>query len=256
MWTIDDSHSETQPYRIHIGEAPSISRPLVDPVPLSSPSLVHPCHLSSPSPCRPSQAKVSPSALECECHYSLISTYPADRSSYLVTSPGLLVSFTVHSHLASSVSSSLVFTAYCCSPPSTYFQAHHPMLRTIFGRRSARTQSSRLPPNSHLTMEVLSRARVHEVRSILSSFNIPTELVLRIMDIAEYHPTVRAERSDNLMTAAGHNYHTDACWAAQLYLVSEPLPRSPDDLFWRVKKVSWELEGHDQGWTTSHIRGM
>ncbi|KAI1783985.1 hypothetical protein LXA43DRAFT_902471 [Ganoderma leucocontextum] len=97
-------------------------------------------------------------------------------------------------------------------------------------------------------MEVLPRASVCEVRSILSSFNIPTELVLHIMDIAEYHPTLRAERSDNVMIEAGWQHDTDLCWAAKLYIVSEPLPRAPEDLFWRVKKVSWELEGRDQGW--------
>ena len=104
--------------------------------------------------------------------------------------------------------------------------------------------------------EAVSRTSVSEVRSILSSLDMPPELVLRIMDIAEYCPALCAERSDEVEIEAGGHDSTEACWAAKLYLVSEPLPRSPEDQFWRVKKVMWELEGHDQGWTTSHHEGM
>ena len=104
--------------------------------------------------------------------------------------------------------------------------------------------------------EAVSRTSVFEVRSILSSLNTPTELVLHIMDTAEYCPVLCAERSDEVQIAAGSRGNTNACWAAKLYLISQPLTRSPEDQFWRVKKVMWELEGHDQGWTTSHVRGM
>ena len=98
-------------------------------------------------------------------------------------------------------------------------------------------------------MVVLSQVAVYEVRSILSSFNLPAELVLDIMGMAEYHPTLRAERSHNLDVAA-HSVG-GGCWAAKLYLVSAPLPeRSPEDRVWKVRKVSWEVQGHDQGWTS------
>ena len=107
-----------------------------------------------------------------------------------------------------------------------------------------------------MDLETVSRTSVCEVRSILSSLNIPTELVLRIMDIAEYCAVLCTKRSDEVQIAAGHGRDTNACWVAELYLVSKPLPpRSPEDQFWRVKKVMWELEGHDQGWTTSHLKG-
>lgn len=99
-----------------------------------------------------------------------------------------------------------------------------------------------------MDLETPSRTSVCKVRSILSSFDIPTELVLYIMDIAEYYPTLRTERTDDVTIAAGWHHDTEAYWAAKLYLVSKALPRSPDDLFWGVRKVSWELEGHDQGW--------
>ena len=103
--------------------------------------------------------------------------------------------------------------------------------------------------------EPVSRTSVSEVRSILSSFNIPAELVLHIMDVAEYHLTLCTERRDHAMIApAGWHNDTGEWWAAQLYLVSKPLPRRvPGDLFWKVKKVVWELEGHDQpGWADEH----
>ncbi|PIL24420.1 hypothetical protein GSI_14174 [Ganoderma sinense ZZ0214-1] len=99
-----------------------------------------------------------------------------------------------------------------------------------------------------INLETISRTSVSEVRSILSSLNIPMELVLHIMAIAEYCPTLRTQRPDTVKIAAGLYHNTEACWAAKLYLVSPPLPRAPEDtLFWRVRKVTWELEGRDQG---------
>ena len=75
-----------------------------------------------------------------------------------------------------------------------------------------------------------------------------------IMGIAEYHPTLRAERSDNIEVAT--RTERGGCWVTKLYLVSGTLPqRSPEDSFWQVRKVSWEVQGHDQGWATSEQPG-
>ncbi|TBU63089.1 hypothetical protein BD310DRAFT_917774 [Dichomitus squalens] len=93
-----------------------------------------------------------------------------------------------------------------------------------------------------------SRAFVRQVRSLLSSLHIPMELVLYIMDIADYHPTLRAERKDGMHIDAGWYHDTEACWAAVLYLISPPIPCYLEDTYCRVKKTLWTLEGHDQGW--------
>ena len=93
-----------------------------------------------------------------------------------------------------------------------------------------------------------TRACVRRVRWLLSSLDIPTELVLYIMDLADYHPTLRAERKDAMHVEAGWLYDTEACWGAALYLVSPPIPSYPGDSYCKVKTVSWTLEGHDQGW--------
>ncbi|PIL24473.1 hypothetical protein GSI_14227 [Ganoderma sinense ZZ0214-1] len=105
-----------------------------------------------------------------------------------------------------------------------------------------------MSPLTVVHSEPVARTSVSQVRSMLLSLGIPMELVLRIMSIAEYHPTQRTERPEYVRINAGGQANTNACWAAKLYLVSKPLLRSPEDQFWRVKKVIWELEGHDQGW--------
>nr|VWP00655.1 Vacuolar protein-sorting-associated protein 4 [Ganoderma boninense] len=93
------------------------------------------------------------------------------------------------------------------------------------------------PSNVLVTSEAVSRASVSAVRSILLSLEVPMELVLRIMDMAEYRPTLRTERPNKVSIAAGgHAWDTEACWAAKLYLVSGPLLRSPEDVFWKVHK--------------------
>ncbi|KAI0748610.1 hypothetical protein C8Q80DRAFT_749675 [Daedaleopsis nitida] len=87
---------------------------------------------------------------------------------------------------------------------------------------------------------------VRVVREMLSHL-VPYELTLDIMDIAEYYPVVRAKHSELVSIAANEHTSHDSR-SSRLYLVSPPLPAGREGESWRMKKVTWTIEGHDQGW--------
>lgn len=89
------------------------------------------------------------------------------------------------------------------------------------------------------------------VRAMLLHLGLPAELVLDIMELAEYYPTISAERGDNINIRADQRTRGDYC-SALLYLVSPPLPDCREGESWRMKKVTWTIEGHDQGWGGDH----
>ncbi|TFK92240.1 hypothetical protein K466DRAFT_595388 [Polyporus arcularius HHB13444] len=91
------------------------------------------------------------------------------------------------------------------------------------------------------------------VRAILLQLGLPAELVLEIMELAEYYPTISAERSDKVTIRADQHTRDNYC-SALLYLVSPPLPDCREGESWRMKKVTWTIEGHDQGWGGDHPR--
>ena len=88
---------------------------------------------------------------------------------------------------------------------------------------------------------------VRRVRWLLSELGLPMELVLDIMDLAEYYPSVSAERSDLVRMRADQHRRRDFC-STLLYLVSPPLPAGKEGESWRMKSVTWYIEGRDQGW--------
>ena len=102
-------------------------------------------------------------------------------------------------------------------------------------------------PSSRLSNAVVTPAQVHAVRHILFTLGLPAELVLTIMDLGNYYPAVRARRMEN---ARIHAYDGAGVHAAQLYLFTPPLPQTngDGDELARVVKVTWLVEGHDQGW--------
>ncbi|KAI0748515.1 hypothetical protein C8Q80DRAFT_743955 [Daedaleopsis nitida] len=88
---------------------------------------------------------------------------------------------------------------------------------------------------------------VRLIRALLAELGLPAELVLDIMDLAEYYPAVRAERTDIVRMFSDHYKPRDHC-SALLYLVSPPLPAGRNGEGWRMKSVTWTVEGHNQGW--------
>ena len=86
------------------------------------------------------------------------------------------------------------------------------------------------------------------VRTILNaetSIKLPVELVLYIMELAEYRLTVTVEhKPERRISARGDN----AFCTARLALVTPPMPVGVEGEFWRAWKVTFEFDGHDQGW--------
>ncbi|RPD66617.1 hypothetical protein L227DRAFT_649307 [Lentinus tigrinus ALCF2SS1-6] len=90
---------------------------------------------------------------------------------------------------------------------------------------------------------------IRQVRAILLHLGLPAELVLDIMELAEYYAIVKAERTDGVTLRADQHTHMDHC-SALLYLVTPPLPDCKEGE--SAKKVVWVIEGHDQGWGGQH----
>ena len=89
------------------------------------------------------------------------------------------------------------------------------------------------------------------VRWMLSELGLPTELVLEIMDLADYHPSVFIESETLVKMRADAHTPGDSC-SSRLYLTSPPIPAPKEGENWRMRKVTWYLEGRDQGWGGEH----
>ncbi|PIL24422.1 hypothetical protein GSI_14176 [Ganoderma sinense ZZ0214-1] len=90
-----------------------------------------------------------------------------------------------------------------------------------------------------------------QVRWILCELGLPTELVLEIMDLADYHPAVFVELETLVKLNANAYTPEDPC-SSRLYLITPPIPGPREGENWRMRKVTWYLEGRDQGWGGEH----
>ncbi|KAI0807681.1 hypothetical protein C8Q74DRAFT_1313396 [Fomes fomentarius] len=88
---------------------------------------------------------------------------------------------------------------------------------------------------------------VREVRALLSQLGLPAELVLEIMDLAEYYPAVYAQREGAVHLRSDSHTRQNHC-SSLLYLISPPIPGGLEGENWRMRKVTWTVEGRDQGW--------
>ena len=90
---------------------------------------------------------------------------------------------------------------------------------------------------------------VRQVRYMLSKLGLPAELALEVMDLADYHPTVSIECKDLIQVPADAHTGGDHCsGSVRLYFISPPLPAAGEGEDWRMRKVTWYIEGRDQGW--------
>ena len=81
------------------------------------------------------------------------------------------------------------------------------------------------------------------MRAMLLHRGLPAELVLDIMELAEYHPFVMKERTDTV-TVSASQFKGGNC-SSLLYFVTPPLPSGKEGESWKAKKVVWVIEGHD-----------
>ncbi|KAH9915770.1 uncharacterized protein BXZ73DRAFT_92559 [Epithele typhae] len=92
------------------------------------------------------------------------------------------------------------------------------------------------------------------VRAMLFHLGLPTELVLDIMDLADYHPRIgdgNGPLDPPFALPANKFDPSDYCSACAI-LQSPPIPGSREDENWRMLRVAWTIEGRDQGWGGDH----
>ncbi|KAI0807239.1 hypothetical protein C8Q74DRAFT_1362767 [Fomes fomentarius] len=91
-----------------------------------------------------------------------------------------------------------------------------------------------------------SETSIRLVRAYLAYLGLPVELVLYTMGLARYYPAVYVKRTAHVDIRASGELFSNS--AAQLYLVTPPLPRTQDSEYWAVREVIWHIESRDQGW--------
>ncbi|KAJ3877408.1 hypothetical protein F5879DRAFT_978334 [Lentinula edodes] len=91
---------------------------------------------------------------------------------------------------------------------------------------------------------------VVDVREFMLSF-LPIEIIDLILDFAEYWPCLRVDSNSEIEAVASSTITLEATW---LYLISPPIPpreiSGTDSRHRRIRKVTFEMESHDQGWTS------
>lgn len=100
---------------------------------------------------------------------------------------------------------------------------------------------------------------VCHARALLQALNLPTELVLQILDHAQYwphHTYTTAFDSPKIASAqVGRPSHATLCLAAAVYsnpTVSHIRRRGEHP---KIKRVDFELVSRDQGWTSENTKG-
>ncbi|KAH9900880.1 hypothetical protein C8Q73DRAFT_786310 [Cubamyces lactineus] len=96
-----------------------------------------------------------------------------------------------------------------------------------------------------------SVAELRAVRLLLTQLGLPAELVLPIIDEAEYYPVVRGRYAGpqpvTLSAMGGCKKRGGSC-AAQLCVLTPSIPGDAPSESWKAKRVTWTILGHDQGW--------
>lgn len=102
-----------------------------------------------------------------------------------------------------------------------------------------------------------SYADVRTARAHLKALNLPTEIILQILDYAEYWPKYEIEHRQTTAANARHGHGTAAalCFSASLYdnPLVEALKANGETP--KVKSVEFEVESADQGWTSEDTKG-
>ncbi|KAJ3827099.1 hypothetical protein F5880DRAFT_1609615 [Lentinula raphanica] len=101
--------------------------------------------------------------------------------------------------------------------------------------------------NGYPTEDDVAAVRVF----MLEGFPLPLEIIDLILDFAEYWPCLRVDNSEEIEAVASSTVHGEATWT---YLISPPmLPgeiSGTESRHRRVRKITFEMESHDQGWTS------
>ena len=116
-------------------------------------------------------------------------------------------------------------------------------------QRVERSEDDREEPES-VEQHPISIPDLRAVRLLLVQLGLPAELVYSIIDEAEYYPVVRGRYAGpqiSLDATSGCQKRGGSC-AAQLCMLTPPIPGGAPDESFKVKRVTWTIRGHDQGW--------
>jgi hypothetical protein len=105
----------------------------------------------------------------------------------------------------------------------------------------------------------LSYADVCQARAILKTLNLPTELVLQVLDHAQYWPQhtflTSSEKPQIAAARGGRSSHAVLCLDASIFnnAIVDPIRESGETF--KVKAVEFECVSRDQGWTSEPTQG-
>lgn len=103
-------------------------------------------------------------------------------------------------------------------------------------------------------------ADVCQARALLKTLNIPTELVLQILDYADYYPQhtfVTSPEHPKHAQAKWSNGNVDACLCLDAGIfnntTADPIRKGGEVP--KIKSLTFEIDSHDQGWTSERTQG-
>ncbi|KAF2851168.1 hypothetical protein T440DRAFT_449076 [Plenodomus tracheiphilus IPT5] len=123
-------------------------------------------------------------------------------------------------------------------------------LRRLLGQTPAPTPTDRFIP---------TYKDVCHARALLRSLSLPTELVLQILDNAQYWPTheysAQIPRELRAETRHGRACVANMCYVTAIFenAVYEDIRRSGERC--RIKSVEFDIISRDQGWTSENTQG-
>ncbi|KAE9392943.1 hypothetical protein BT96DRAFT_829998, partial [Gymnopus androsaceus JB14] len=76
------------------------------------------------------------------------------------------------------------------------------------------------------------------------------ELIDLILEYAEYWPCIRCDSNCEIDAEASRTISNEAAW---LYLMSPPIPPKDESKHRRIRKITFQMESHDQGWASTEV---
>jgi len=121
---------------------------------------------------------------------------------------------------------------------------------SLFGWFQAPSQ----PSTTSTTFTTPSYADVCQVRALLKTLNLPTELVLQILDHAHYYPQhtffTSPEQPKRAMPVGRSSSHAVLCLDASIFNNATADPIRKGGEIPKIRSIAFEIVSHDQGWTS------
>jgi hypothetical protein len=110
------------------------------------------------------------------------------------------------------------------------------------------------PPTAPFTAPTYND--VCQTRALLKSLKLPTELVLSILDHAQYWPIQEVTRGGGQATARGNRPSAASlCLSANVFETPAVTDAAACGERAKIKKIEFDVKSHDQGWTSGSTQG-